>query len=217
MLYNVIKFILAVFSYILLFIFGWEKINVNNINFHKLSIGVYCHTSFWDGIIGLVMSNVINYLFSYKCYFVMKQSLLGPLPIWLQDLLGVVLIKRGKGGTINEIIKRFNDKKNCCLLISPEGTRSKIHKWHNGPLVLANQLDADVLIFGMDYSKHKINLKRSTNDNIDNIKNILEKECVPLYPEFTSLTVKKNVYTTPINYTKCIICTSLLVYMAYMM
>ena len=199
MIYNFIRFILAMFSYGLMMITGWSINGIENIDTTKISIGVYCHTSFWDGIIGLMIACVVRYQLSYNISFIMKDSITGPLPIWIQDILGMVLIKRGEGGSIDKIADRFNNKQGYCLLISPEGTRSKINRWHSGPFVLADKLNADIITYGLDFSNYRINVKKCEN-NLEKVKTILEKDSVPLYPRLTTLDVKKDLYTSPIDY-----------------
>ena len=61
MIYNIIRFIFAIFSYILMGITGWSIKGAENVRTNKLSVGMYCHTSCWDCIIGLMVTCILRF------------------------------------------------------------------------------------------------------------------------------------------------------------
>ncbi|MEO8777282.1 MAG: lysophospholipid acyltransferase family protein [Rhodanobacter sp.] len=108
----------------------------------KLVLIAAPHSSWWDGIWGLLIKVAIG----ADVHFMGKQELFrGPLGSVLRAVGGVP-IDRGAGkGVVEQMIDQFHQREQWWLGIAPEGTRKPVERWKSGFWHIAH--DANVPIF----------------------------------------------------------------------
>ena len=108
----------------------------------KLVLIAAPHSSWWDGIWGLLIKVAIG----ADVHFMGKQELFrGPLGGALRAVGGVP-IDRGAGkGVVEQMIDQFHQRDQLWLGIAPEGTRKPVKRWKSGFWHIAR--DAGVPIF----------------------------------------------------------------------
>ena len=116
-------------------LFGWKVTHLLPNNVKKCVIVVAPHTSNWDFIFGMGAVKVmkLNLRFAIKkewTRFPFKRTMLS---------LGALPIDRKKNSTTSEkkssvdaMADLFNERNELRLVITPEGTRSKVEKWKTG-------------------------------------------------------------------------------------
>jgi len=179
-----LRWILAFLADATLRIAGWRVEGAEQVRTARHAVGVYCHTSAWDGIVGMLVACVLRHRLHYDVAFVMRESLVGPLPLATQRALAVAQVRKGRGGSVDQLITRFRAEPPTCVLVSPEGSRFRTERWHTGPMVLAKALDADVLAIGIDFHEHVVRIRIS---DADTVKSALALHSAPLYPSNTVL------------------------------
>lgn len=181
---------LARLSSVLLAVCGWRIEGSEEVRTNRHSVGVYCHTSAWDGIIGMLVACVLrDRLGGYGVSFVMRESLVRPLSGATQRAIAIAQVCKGRGGSIQQLIARFRDEKPTCVLISPEGSRFRTSRWHTGPFVLARTLGADVLSVGIDYCEHVVRIRRLSTTDPALVKDEVARDSMPLYASETTLDI----------------------------
>lgn len=110
------------------------------------------HTSNWDFPYSLaafyIMKVRINYLMK-------KEWLKFPLGS-LFRAVGAIGVERSKStNMVEQLVSRLNKAHEMRILISPEGTRSKTHKWKTGFYHMALQANVPIIMTSLDY-KHKV-------------------------------------------------------------
>jgi len=184
--------VLSKLSAALLRVAGWSIVGESEIRVGCHSVGVYCHTSAWDGIVGMLVACVLRERLGYSVTFVMRESLVGPVSLPVQRALGIAQVRRGRGGTVAQLTERFGAEPPTCVLISPEGSRNLTDAWHTGPSVLARSLNADVVVVGMDFGEHVVRLRRLDTFCAKEMKRAVERDSVPLFPARTALRVRSS-------------------------
>ena len=105
-------------------------------------------------------------------------------------------------GFVNKTVKRFSGK-DMRLIISPEG-KLEASEWRSGYYHLAKELNASIMVAGLDYRKKRLILGKSYSNqeinsiNKDRLEKKLKKEMskiIPLHPHkshVTPIAVNKN-------------------------
>jgi len=128
---------------------------------------------------------------------------------WLLRRFGAVPATRvdeKNGGAVSRIVHDLKQWDKCMLLISPKGTIVK-QEWRSGYYHIAKQLDAHLLVVGLDY-EHKypnasepILLQETESDVKDLLFNDLKK-IVPLFPEDEIVPIRYHTHRSAINNTR---------------
>lgn len=187
-----LRWMLSRLSSLLLTLCGWRVVGAEHVRVDRHSVGVYCHTSAWDGIVGMLVACVLRTQLGYAVSFVMRESLVGPLSLATQRLLAVAQVRKGRGGSVDQLSARFRMEPPTCVLVSPEGSRFRTPRWHTGPFILARALGADVLSVGIDYHEHVVRIRRLDTDSPDRAKAAVAADSVPLYPLETELPIPER-------------------------
>ncbi|MEN6540008.1 MAG: 1-acyl-sn-glycerol-3-phosphate acyltransferase [Mizugakiibacter sp.] len=87
------------------------------------------HTSWWDGIWGLLLKVAIG---ADVRFMAKKELFLGPLGWLLGALGGIPIERRATHGLVEQMVERFRHSDRLWLGITPEGTRKKVPKWKSG-------------------------------------------------------------------------------------
>lgn len=113
------------------------------------------HTSNWDFVYGLCAAVAMN----LDIHWLGKNSLFKPLPgRFLYWLGGIPVDRSNPEGVAEQIAARIRGAGNMALIITPEGTRSKVKKWKTGFLRIARMSDSVLVITSIDFARRVINL-----------------------------------------------------------
>jgi 1-acyl-sn-glycerol-3-phosphate acyltransferase len=108
----------------------------------KLVLIAAPHSSWWDGIWGLLIKVAIG----ADVHFMGKQELFrGPLGGVLRAVGGVAIDRGAAKGVVEQMIDEFRRREQFWLGIAPEGTRKPVQRWKSGFWHIAH--DAGVPIF----------------------------------------------------------------------
>ena len=73
---------------------------------------------------------------------------------WCLYKIGAVRVDRGKkNNLVEQMIEMFSQNKDTHLIISPEGTRKKVHQWKRGFYLIAEGAKVPILLGFIDYKK----------------------------------------------------------------
>ena len=137
----VIRHILVVFAKTFLLVKGWKV--VGDAPKEKKYIFIAApHTSNWDFIYMLCVALTKNVDI---CWMGKEQLFPKPFKGLMTWLGGISIARSTTNNTVSEMVKRFKAAEKMSLLITPEGTRSKVEKWKTGFYHIA--LEAKVPIF----------------------------------------------------------------------
>lgn len=124
----------------------------------KVIIAAAPHTTNWD----FVYSCIIILAMNIKVSIMMKQQAfvwpVGKLWRWL----GFVPIDRKQAtNVVDQVAKEFQKRDKFWLVITPEGTRSKVKKWKTGFLRMAHAADVPVALVALDYPTKTLRFLRT--------------------------------------------------------
>lgn len=140
------------FGRMLLKLSGWKFVG-NFPNEKKFILAVAPHTSNWDFLVGLR----IKFAYNLKVNFLAKNSLffwpLGPI---LKFLGGIPINRSAPQGFVGQMAENFNNAEELVVVVTPEGTRSKVSKWKTGFLHMAKQANVPVVPLQIDYAKKEV-------------------------------------------------------------
>ena len=106
------------------------------------------HSSYWDGVWGLLMK--IGLGADIKV-MIKREVLDGPLGIILRPI-GMIGINRSAAlNVVGQMVKRFNENDRMWLGITPEGTRKKVKHWKSGFLRIALEANVPIQTIFIDY------------------------------------------------------------------
>jgi 1-acyl-sn-glycerol-3-phosphate acyltransferase len=133
---------------------GW-KINGTMPNVKKAILPVAPHTSNWDFPVGvfvmLAMGLKLNYLG--------KSSLFRfPIKGLMTKLGGIPIDRSSANGVVGNMVQEFRAKNELILVITPEGTRKRVHEWKKGFLHMAKQAKVPVIPIAFDYARKAIDI-----------------------------------------------------------
>lgn len=113
------------------------------------------HSSWWDGIWGLVVKVGIG----ADIKFMAKQELFRPpLGALLRGLGGIPIARRAAHGVVEQMIERFGHHEQLWLGIEPEGTRRHVPKWKSGFWYIAHRAGVPVFPVAFHYPDKTIHL-----------------------------------------------------------
>ncbi|MFC5742445.1 1-acyl-sn-glycerol-3-phosphate acyltransferase [Dyella tabacisoli] len=113
------------------------------------------HSSYWDGVWGLLMKIGLGVNISVM---IKREVLDGPLGVILRPL-GMIPINRGAAlNVVDQMVERFNSHDRMWLGITPEGTRKKVTHWKSGFLRIAHAGSIPILPLFIDYPSKSFTL-----------------------------------------------------------
>ncbi len=140
------------FGRFLLRLSGWKFVG-NFPNEKKFILAVAPHTSNWDFLVGLR----IKFAYNLKVNFLAKNSLfkwpIGPI---LKFLGGIPINRSAPQGFVGQMADNFTEAEELVVVVTPEGTRSKVGKWKTGFLHIAKQANVPVVPMQLDYAKKEV-------------------------------------------------------------
>lgn len=121
----------------------------------KLVLIVAPHSSWWDGIWGLLFKVALGVDIS----FMAKRELFRwPLGGLLRRLGGVPIVRDAAHDVVGQMVARFAASERLWLGIEPEGTRKAVTRWKSGFWHIARQAGVPILPGYFDYPRKVIGL-----------------------------------------------------------
>ncbi len=113
------------------------------------------HTSNWDFVYGLSAAMAMN----VNIHWLGKHTLFKPPLTLLMNWLGGIPVDRSRPqGVAEQVADKIRRAGNMALIITPEGTRSKVAKWKTGFLRITAMSDSVMMVTAVDYAKKVIDL-----------------------------------------------------------
>jgi len=136
-------------SIILLKLTGWKVIGEAPANKKCVIIGAP-HTSNWDFALMLA----VVFIYRIEVRWMGKDSLF-PFPIgYFMEWLGGISINRSKSNrVVGQIVDKYQSSNELRLIITPEGTRSKVEQWKSGFYHIAETAQGPILMGYVDFAK----------------------------------------------------------------
>jgi 1-acyl-sn-glycerol-3-phosphate acyltransferase len=122
------------------------------------------HSSYWDGVWGLMMKIGLGVNINIM---IKREVLEGPLGIILRPI-GLIPINRGLAlNVVGQMVQRFEEHERMWLGITPEGTRKRVQQWKSGFLRIAHEANVPIQTLFIDYPSKTFTLGplvRATDD-----------------------------------------------------
>ena len=113
------------------------------------------HTSNWDFVYGLSAAVAMN----LDIHWLGKNTLFKPPMGRLMHWLGGIPVDRSNpAGVAEQVAARIREAGDMALIITPEGTRSKVKKWKTGFLRIAQMSDSVLVVTCIDFGERVINV-----------------------------------------------------------
>jgi 1-acyl-sn-glycerol-3-phosphate acyltransferase len=140
---------ISALSHFILRLFGWRTSAVLPENIVKAVLIVAPHTSYWDFVIGRMTfwSSKIKIRVLIK-----KEVFVFPLGWFLRKLGGVPVARGQKNNLVEQAAGIFHKSRTMVLVITPEGTRRKVHHWKKGFYYIAMEAKVPIALGFIDYS-----------------------------------------------------------------
>lgn len=135
----------------------------------KLVLIVAPHSSWWDGIWGLLFKVALG----ADIEFMAKRELFRwPLGGPLRRLGGVPVERRAAHDVVGQMVDRFRARERLWLCIEPEGTRKAVTKWKSGFWHIARKAGVPILPAYFDYPRKVIGLGPLFHPGVDRAADI---------------------------------------------
>lgn len=159
-----------IFGFIYFKLLGW-KYNFTVPIEEKCVICVAPHTSNWDLFVGKLLWGALG----REASFLMKKDWfffpLGPIFRWM----GGIPVDRSKKTSLTEqLAVLFQQRKQLCLAITPEGTRKANPDWKKGFYYIAMNANVPIMLFGLDYGRKTVECTKTFIPTGDFDKDIIE-------------------------------------------
>jgi 1-acyl-sn-glycerol-3-phosphate acyltransferase len=150
-IYNtpVLNSVLRGISFLFIKLLGWKTIGPLP-TASKYIIIVAPHTSNWDLFYGSILAFALN----LDANFMAKKELFRwPFGVLMKWLGGVPINRASSGDTVEQVVRKFNEKERFILAIAPEGTRRKVNYWKSGFYHIAEGARVPILLGFIDYAR----------------------------------------------------------------
>lgn len=173
-------------------LFGWTIIGKFP-DIKKSVIVIAPHTSNWDLVLGKLFMNEMG---AQNTVLVKKELFFFPMNIILK-LAGTLPVDRYNRDTsiIYQSVNYIKNNSEFNLVVSAEGTRSKIDKWKKGFYYIAQKANVPIVVGYFDYKRKELGIKTTIYDT-DNVKNVMTelntifKNANAKYPENFTLDIR---------------------------
>jgi 1-acyl-sn-glycerol-3-phosphate acyltransferase len=133
---------------------GW-KIEGRLPDAAKFMLIVVPHTSNWDFPVGLMAKFALR----LECRFIAKHSLFWwPFGAFLRSIGGIAVDRTAAGDVVGGAVRAYADRERLVLVITPEGTRSKVDRWKSGFHRIALAARVPIALGVLDYSRKVVRL-----------------------------------------------------------
>jgi len=131
---------------------GW-RLSAPLPNLPKVVVIAAPHSSWWDGIWGLLFKVALGIDVS----FMAKRELFrGPLGWLLRSLGGIPIERSAAHGLVEQVTQRFVCSDRFWIGITPEGTRKHVARWKTGFWHIAHAANVPILPIAFDYPSRTI-------------------------------------------------------------
>ena len=121
----------------------------------KLVVIVAPHSSWWDGVWGLLFRTALGVNVSFMAK---RELFAGPLGWVLRRFGGIPIERRASHGVVQQMVARFAENDRLWLGLTPEGTRKRVTKWKNGFWHIARDAGVPILPVYFDYPSRTMGL-----------------------------------------------------------
>jgi 1-acyl-sn-glycerol-3-phosphate acyltransferase len=143
-------------SAFILRLLGWKIQGQYDNNLPRVVLIVIPHTSNWDFPLGLLVRSAIK----GDIIFVAKSSLFRFPFGWLFRVLGGYPVERSKSTNyVQMMVDVFNKEPKFHIVISPEGTRSKVDKLKTGFYYIAKGAGAAIVMCRFDWGNRVVEFR----------------------------------------------------------
>jgi len=149
--------LVAAFGRRMLDLTGWRLENIEGgfPDAPKFVMIVAPHTSNWDVPVGLMAKFALR----LGCRFIAKHSIFWwPLGAILRALGGIPINRAAAADFVDNTVRIFDAREKLVLVITPEGTRSKVDRWKTGFHRIARAATVPIVLVTFDYSRKVIRL-----------------------------------------------------------
>jgi len=144
----------AAFGRLALTLAGW-RIEGGFPDSAKMVLLVAPHTSNWDFLVGLMAKFALR----LACRFIAKQSLFWwPLGVFLRRMGGLPVDRSAAGDVVEDAARAFRERGSLMLVITPEGTRSRVDRWKSGFHRIALAAGVPIVLAVFDYAAKVVRL-----------------------------------------------------------
>ena len=134
--------------------FGWQVVG-HFPNLPKAVLIAAPHTSWWDGIWGLLFKIALG----IDITFMGKRELFrGPLGWLLRRLGGIPIERSSTHGIVEQIVARFDASPKLWVGVAPEGTRRPVAVWKTGFWQIAHAATVPIVPIAFDYPSKTISI-----------------------------------------------------------
>jgi len=175
-------------TYILTGVLGW-KITGEFPDVKKSIIIFAPHTSYFDALYGKIALKE----FGVKHTFLSKKELFFFPMNFVMKYYGSIPIHNSEGNNvIYQVVKMLADSNSLHIILSPEGTRTKVAKWNKGFYYMAWKAKVPIVVAYIDYQKKEIGIKGVIDNPCDihtvmHQINTMYKDVTGKHPENFSL------------------------------
>lgn len=106
------------------------------------------HSSYWDGVWGLLMKIALNIDINIM---IKREVMDSPLGIILRPLGLIPVNRKAALNVVGQMAQRFATHERMWLGITPEGTRKAVKQWKSGFLRIAREAGVPILPVFIDY------------------------------------------------------------------
>lgn len=143
------------------------------------------HTSNWDFIIGRLVFNAIG--LNVK-FLIKKEAFVFPLGYFLRKWGGIPVDRHRNTNIIDQVAENYEGKDELVIIITPEGTRSRVSKWKKGFYNIAQKANVPIVLGFLDYKRKEAGLgpviqPDTTYDEVVSILKEFYKDKTGKYPE----------------------------------
>ena len=140
------------FGRTLLRVFGW-RVEGKIPDLERVLIIGAPHTSNWDFVYAMAAILGLN----IKLRWLGKHTIFMPGVTWFMEWLGGIPVNRGQPEFIVDNVARLVAKdKGLVIGLAPEGTRKKVETWKTGFLRIADAIDCQIFLVGLDFPGKRI-------------------------------------------------------------
>lgn len=122
------------------------------------------HSSYWDGVWGLLMKVAIGLDLGIM---IKREVFGGPFGPIVRRLRMIPIDRKAATNVVDQMVQRFASREQMWLGIAPEGTRKPVKQWKSGFLRIARAADVPIQPIFIDYPTKTFTLGplvRATDD-----------------------------------------------------
>lgn len=142
-------------SKLILKLAGWKIASSFHDEIKRSVLVVAPHTSNLDFVIGRLVFNVLK----LNVYFLIKkEAFVFPLKYFLKKWGGIPVERSKRSNLVDQVARRFEGQQEMVVVITPEGTRSRVNSWKKGFYHIAAKAQVPVVLGYLDYKKKEVGL-----------------------------------------------------------